>query len=389
MNSNFYIDICKDNSQKISLSYHNMLYNTMVIGTKGTGKSSIILKNFAYQTILNKNIGGLFITSTRNLSYEIYALAKHHKRRVLFLNPSINKDVELAIYNNDYTVLDLELDFNKLIFNNYIIIVDVEMLKTKELGKNFINFIISKLEESISINDEQFLKSFSIYIDDAFNYLDLLENILYYGREYNISSTLFFQNRNQFKTIKKDYTSFLDSNVINTIICNNLNIDDFKYYENLLNMNIIDKMSSKDVVCYLLQDDNSKTSGFGHIELDNRMQEITNKKLDSIKKNLKKKKNSIKNNNKKDIEVNHSNEKYKNIYSEVSIEGTNSDRNIKDDLNTNINKDIDTDKKYKETLKSELNVEMQETNNSLELIYGNNNSSNKIELSLDWDDDDF
>ena len=378
MNSNFYIDICKDNSQQISLSHYNMLYNTMVIGTKGTRKSSVVLKNFAYQTILDKNTGGLFITSTRNLSYELYTLAKHHKRRVLFLNPSINEDVELAIYNNDYINLNLEFDFNKLIFNNYIIIIDVEILKTKESGKKFIDFVVSKLEKFMSDNNEQFLKPFSIYVDDAFNYLDSLENILYYGREYNISSTLFFQNRNQFKTIKKDYTSFLDSNVINTIICNNLNIDDFEFYERLLKTNIIDKMNSRDNIYYSLQNDNSKIIGLGYVELNNNIKEIIDKKLNSTKKSLIKKRNNTKN-SKKDTEI-----KYSNKINEI-IDDINT-INDKINLNTNLN-NIETNKKHKENSKNELNIEIQESNNSSELIYGNNNSSNKIELSLDWDDD--
>ena len=384
--SNFCIDVCKNNSEQISLTHSDMLYNTIVIGNKGTGKSSVILKNFAHQTILNKNIGALFITSTRNLSYEIYALAKHYKRRVLFLNPSIDKDVESAIYNNDYSNLNLEYDFNKLIFNNYIVIIDVEHLKTKDSGNKFVSFVISKLEDAISSNEEQFLKPFSIYIDDAFNYLKFLDNILYYGREYNISSTLFFQNRSQFKMIEKDYTHFLDSNALNTIICSNLNIEDFRYYENLLGEGIIDKINSRNMIYYILQKNDSRVSGSGKVELNDDISQIINKKLNSIKKNLKKKKVQIIDNN-SNTEINKNdnslNEKDRNIdslHNNVSTRETD---------NRNVNKNIDTNKKYENTLNNEINIKKQETSNSSELVYSGNNLNNKIELSIDWDDDDF
>ena len=79
------LKICIDKSGKdVFIPADNTFLNTLVIGNKGTGKSSVLLKNLAYQTILDKNMGGTFVVSSKDLSYELYTLAKYHKRRAMY-----------------------------------------------------------------------------------------------------------------------------------------------------------------------------------------------------------------------------------------------------------------------------------------------------------------
>lgn len=396
INHNLKLDICKNSNETISLS--NNVYDTLVLGNKFTGKSSVVLKSLAYQTILNKNVGAFFVTSTKDLSYEIYTLAKQHKRRILYINPSIDNNVDLAIKNKEFKNIEYIYDFEKLIFSNYIVIVDVELMKTKDNGIEFVDFLISKLEKSLYNNENIYHKPFILFIDDAFNYLDSLSNIIYYGNQYNISNILFFQNRNQFKTESKDYSSFLESNISNLILMNNINYEDVKYYENVFNLDISSKLVKKGDIFYSLKDLNGMTlNNFGELDYNSSIDIIINKKLNSVKKSLKKKKSNT--NNKESLTIKKeeiqiiSSENINNInakqYDGVSTSNnylTINYNNNNDKISNNINKELKDINKVDNDIKSEANNDIKSKINNKSSF---SKSSNKIELILDWDDDDF
>ena len=102
------LKICvNDKKKEIFIPQKSRFLNTLVLGNKGTGKSSLILKEQAYQTITDKNVGATFIISSKDLSYELYILAKHRKRRVIFINPSVSNDVDLILNKEEITHEDL------------------------------------------------------------------------------------------------------------------------------------------------------------------------------------------------------------------------------------------------------------------------------------------
>lgn len=396
INHNLKLDICKSNNEIISL--YNNIYDTLVLGNKFTGKSSIVLKNLAYQTILNKNVGAFFITSTKDLSYEIYTLAKQYKRRILYINPSIDDAIDLAINNKEFKNIEYLYDFEKLIFNNYIVIVDVELFKTKDKGIKFVDFLISKLENSLYNNSNSYHKPFILFVDDAFNYLDSLSNIIYYGNQYNISNILFFQNRNQFKTKLKDYSSFLESNISNLILMNNINHEDIKYYELVFNLDISANLIKKGDVFYSLKDLKGITlNNFGKLEYNPNIDTIINKKLNSIKKSLKNKKS----NNKKQSLVKNKDETsiiYSDNINDIKIKQnenilSNNNLTVKNNNKLINNDDIET-KEVKDKLKdiNKMDENIKSKYNNEESLKANNKTSflkhnNKIELVLDWDND--
>jgi hypothetical protein len=70
-----------------------------------------------------------------------------------------------------------------------------------------------------------------LYVDDAQNYLKFLEDLLIFSDSYNLGVTLFMQSRSQLVTKNRDYTSMVDNNVRNTMLLNNITIEDYNYYK--------------------------------------------------------------------------------------------------------------------------------------------------------------
>lgn len=258
-----------DKKKEIYIPYQNRFLNTLVLGNKGTGKTSLIFREFAYQTILEKNVGGTFIVSSKNLGYELYLLAKLKKRRFLFISPSVSCDAEDLINENHISKekVSAKFDFDKLIFNNYIVIVDMEPLVYGDKSVEITSLIIECLRDSMYKSEYTCMRPHFLYVDDAFRYLDSVEDILYYGNQYNIATTLFLQNRNQLQTPSKDYTSFIDSNVGNTILTNSLVVNDSKHYSELLDINLLACNKSRGKIFYELKNkDGAKFTGSGEVK---------------------------------------------------------------------------------------------------------------------------
>lgn len=375
MNNNCNLKIClNDKKKEIFIPEKSLFLNTLVLGNKGSGKSSLIFKGLAFQIIENKNMGGTFVVSSKDLSYELYLLAKHNKRRVVFFNPSVSADIEMLLNKNvinDEDILNI-CNFEKFIYNNYIVIIDMENIKTGINGCNLVKSFLENLSNSIYNTDVTYLKPHSLYIDDAFYYLDSLEKILYYGSEYNIATTLFFQNRHQFKFNNKDYTSFIDSNIGNIILTNNLNIEDAKFYGEIIDMNLSAFAKSRGKVFYSLRNkDGAKFNGIGDVCLNEKHNEIIYEQLYPVKRALKRKKlkevaKSTKSmsNNTKNIEISKANEK-----------------NIVDDSKNEISNDLVINKE------DILFKDKESSNKDKTLFLPNINDDGKIELTLDWDDD--
>lgn len=394
------LKICvNDKKKEIFIPQKSRFLNTLILGNKGTGKSSLILKELAYQTITDRNIGATFIVSSKDLSYELYILAKHYKRRVLFINPSVSNDVDLILNKEEIRHEDLLkiYNFEKFIYNNYIVIVDIENVRTSEKGCTFVKCLLDNFKESMYKTDITCSRPHFLYIDDAFYYIDALEDILYYGSEYNIASTLFFQNRNQFKTKNRDYSSFLDSNIGNIILTNNLTHEDAKFYSEILDINLPACSKSRGKIFYELKNkDGARFSGTGDVKETKEFKEIVYEELYSVKRALKRKKmkeqnKSINNNSETDNS---------NIKKDIINKTT-------EDISTTI-EDTDFNKKNKEVSvdstenkKDDSNLESSKSN----LLNEKNDTSNekndtsifkhdifddgKIELVFDWDDDDF
>lgn len=229
-----------DKKKDIYISYENRFLNTLVIGNKGTGKTSLFYKNFANQIINDKNTGGTFVTSSRNTAYEIHLLAKNKKRRISFLNPTVSYEIEKLMKKTSIKKSDIKelIDFERLIFNNYIVIIDLEPMIYGEKSFVITSLILECLKESMYQIDKTCLVPHFLQIEDSYKYLSSIEDILYYGNQYNVGTTLFFQNRTQFKNKGIDFSHIIDSNVCNLILMNDINLEDSKYYSELVDINL-------------------------------------------------------------------------------------------------------------------------------------------------------
>lgn len=212
--------------------------NTIVLGTKGTGKTTKILPMLVEQDFKVKKRGVTIITTKHEMAYNLYALAKLHDREkdIVTLKPSINNEISTKFiwekeYNYDY-INEFIINYKEVIKKGKIVIIDMELLKHKSDGLRAIAMLLLQLQLDCQETDITQKKAHFIYIDDAFYYLPFLEYLLSFSDEYNLGLTLFFQSRNQFNTGKKDYTSLIDNNVRNTILLNSLTKEDVEYYSN-------------------------------------------------------------------------------------------------------------------------------------------------------------
>lgn len=400
-----------DKKKEIYIPHTSRFLNTLVLGNKGTGKSSIILKEFAYQTIADRNVGGTFVVSSKDLSYELYILAKHYKRRVVFINPSISNDAEILLKQKNTTIGDIssKYNFEKYIFNNYIVIIDSENVANGKSGVKFSSLLLENLKNAMYKTDITCSRPHFLYVDDAFNYMDYLQDIIYYGNEYNLATTLFFQNRNQFKNNNKDYTSFIDSNIGNIILTNNLTISDAKFYGEILDVNLAVCSKSKGKFFYEFRNkDGVRFSGNGEIKESSEIEDIIYEELYPIKRALKRKKiKEQEKNNAVEVLENASKIDKDNVKENIATQNnspTNNNESIT--VGGSIIDSIDNQESSftyfednRSDVKEENNCSIEEYNNveedddigeSLENDFDNSSfDDGKIELTLDWDDDDF
>lgn len=372
-----------DKKKDIYIPQSSRFLNTLVLGNKGTGKSSLMLKEFAYQTISDRNVGATFITSSKDLSFELYVLAKHYKRRVVFINPSVSYDVEYLIENGfSKEDIDLKFDFKKYIFNNYIVIIDLENIINGSKGINFVSCLLNNLKNSMQNSELTCSRPHFLYIDDAFLYLDCIEDILYYGNEYNVSTTLFFQNRSQFKKGNVDYGGLIDSNTCNTIIMNSMNVEDARFYSDILDINLVGCSKPSGKFFYNIRSkDGNKVSGVAEIRISEEIYHIVCEDLYSVKRTLKRKKNKEK---------------------EKILSNINEKVSLSDELNAPTSQEEKDSKNEK--IEQNLNIIEKVGDNLIHIeevlpTVDNNNSNKfisdvdifddgKIELSIDWDDFD-
>ncbi|HBG8471021.1 TPA: conjugal transfer protein TraG [Clostridioides difficile] len=234
-NKNTNLIIGTNNNNDIFISQKSRYLNMIVLGKKGTGKTSKVLPTLASQDLQNKNIGMTLIVTKKEMAYTLNALAKEFDREVVFLKVSTNIEILnhflfMEKYDYDYVNENI-INYKEAIKKKKIVIIDMEVAKYKYNAINAVKMLLLQLTLDIQETDITKRNPHFIYIDDSFYYLDSLEYLLNYSDDYNISLILFFQSRNQFLLNDKDYTALLDNNIRTTILLNALNVEDVEYYQ--------------------------------------------------------------------------------------------------------------------------------------------------------------
>lgn len=240
------ISINKDNeqpqikTQNIFLNDECRLSNILVLSTKRSGKKEYLIPSMFKQDLERKDSGITFVASRSEQAYNLYAMAKLAKRKVHILKPSANFHVlnQLVFSNiwNRQSIQENIIDYKQAIRDKDVIIIDMEYENYSYLAVRAVAMLLMMLQSDMNETSVTLRRKHFVYIDDAFRYIDYIGNLLEFGSDYNISTTLFFQSRSQFKTQRKDYTSLIDNNVRNTIILQGMNYNDAIYYSKRLNL---------------------------------------------------------------------------------------------------------------------------------------------------------
>lgn len=244
--SDFYIGK-NDVGDDVVLSNDSLLKNgLLVVGKKNTGKSSL-LANLAIQTIVvpttlkdgsvatpTSNAGFTFVTSKKDQSYLLYAMAKkYHRSNIVLLKPSVNtvaKDTLLGINKYNYDELNNVINYVEAIDKKAIVIIDMEEDVYGEAARAGLGALLLHLQVSMYDTIKTHERRHYLVIDDAYRVLPYIDTVLKYGTDYNVSTTLFFDSRTQYK----GYESIIETNVQNLLLTNNIDFNDAKYYTSQL-----------------------------------------------------------------------------------------------------------------------------------------------------------
>ena len=285
--------------------------NLLILGNKGSGKTTKVYPFLAEQEIANKEVGGTFIVTKKDMAYTLYVIAKKYKRKVTILKPSVNNNIDTTLlwdnhYNYDY-INEFIINYKEALKKKDIVIIDMEVLKYKTEGIRTVGMLLLQLQLDMQETDITQRRKHSLFVDDAYFYLPFLEYLLEFNDYYNLSITLFFQSRNQFIQKNKDYSSLIDNNIRNIILLNSLNISDINYYKERMyeidNPNIWFNRNSNSLIYEIVDYSNKRRVGQVdfNFELDDDIEDKAKKaraKLLKIKRKEKEDEiiNSIKNN---------------------------------------------------------------------------------------------
>ena len=218
----------------IKIPEESRFLNTVVIGTNHSGKTSKILPALAYQQISNgsNTTGCTFIVNNREEAFFIASLAQRLKRKtqLKIIKPSadLNTYQEL-IKNKEYNYEEMTklIDYKQEIRNKSIVIIDLEINKYKDSSKMLLRKLLKHLYIDIQNVDVTLNRQHYLFIDDADEYIEDLEEILEYGDELNLATMLFI---NSFSKLNDNKKYIIEKNIKNYILLANLIKEDINYF---------------------------------------------------------------------------------------------------------------------------------------------------------------
>ncbi|KXY51296.1 MULTISPECIES: hypothetical protein [Bacillus] len=221
-------------TDKSNINGIHRLGNTLVIGSKNTGKTTEMLPLMAQQDINNKECGATFIVGRKDISCMLYGMAKKAKRKVVFLKPSIDEKARKILEFKSYEynrVKEEVIDYEEVISKKMIVIIDMEYVVNGDDGIRATAMLLSQLQLSMQVNEDAKVSPHFVYIDDSQYYLPFVELLLSCGDDYCIGSTLFMQSKKQMIDERGDYEAMLEPNINNFVFMNSLIYEDSIYYQ--------------------------------------------------------------------------------------------------------------------------------------------------------------
>lgn len=215
----------------LEISYDMRMQNIAFYGSKGSGKSNHVLPMLANEQLDRRSEGALFIIEKSDISWMLYALAKKYHREVLFLTPSCNAEMKTLINSgvSDVSDVDKLVNFVDILQQKKIVIIDAEPYRYQKKSVDLVATLLMKLQTNMHHNSHE--TPFFVYIEDGDLYLPYVKDLITYGGQFGIGSTLFFQGRALMNAQSPVLSYFVEANIRTTVLMNALIYDDFKYFK--------------------------------------------------------------------------------------------------------------------------------------------------------------
>lgn len=262
-----------DKSREFYIPETSRYLNTLIVGTKNTGKTYDVLPIMAKQDIENKECGATFIVNKKEMAFFLYSIAKEYGRTIELIKPSTDIKSENLLweekYNYDY-INDNIINYKDAIKKKKIVIIDMEYSKYKNNAIRATAMLLTQLQLDMQDIFDTLKKPHFVYIDDSQYYIPFIETILTIGNDFNVGVSLYLQSRDQLRYPLKDYTSIIDNNIRNIILMNNLSVVDIEYYQKqFYDKNINSMMNRKylEVLYETVSKENVRKSGSGTFNL--------------------------------------------------------------------------------------------------------------------------
>ena len=220
-----------DKKNNVYIQEDNRMKHILVVGTKGSGKSTGLLPFLVKQDIEDKKAGATVIVGDKETAMLLFALAKRAGRDVTIIKPSLTDSGKMLLMHQSYDYNSIKedvVDYEKAVTKRQIVIVDMEFARHQQNAIKGVAYLISALHEAVvKVNDATITKHF-LYVDDAHLYLPFVKNLLYSGKEYGVGCTLFLESRLQLTDAGE--RALVDAYVGNTVLMSGLTVEDARYY---------------------------------------------------------------------------------------------------------------------------------------------------------------
>lgn len=221
----------KNTGDDILLPTDRRFQNTVVYGAIGSGKTRSMLLSMALEQLGDTSSGATFICGRGDESWLLDRMANKLGREVLFLNPVSDRgtsDYLETEYSSGYEMQKNLIDYVDAIRNNKIVIIDFDLAHTRKKGKKGLIKLLYHLQRAMVHNSEE--HPHYVYIDDAEFSLPYISELITYGKNHAVGTTLFLSSFKLVESRSREISQFLDTNCATTIVLNRLNHEDMTYF---------------------------------------------------------------------------------------------------------------------------------------------------------------
>lgn len=286
-----------EKKREIYIPEKSRYLNTVVLGTKNSGKTYEVLPLMAKKDMENKECGATFIVGKKDMAFFLYAMAKKFGRKVVMLKPSTSVEADGLLWHENYDydyINDNVINYKDAIKKKHIVIIDMEYSKYRGRALRATAMLLLQLQLDMQEWADTLKRPHFVYIDDSQYYLPFIEVLLSNGDDYNIGTTLFIQSRSQLKQKERNFTSLIDNNIRSVILMNGLTISDIEHYQKQFyehNINVLINRKHGEIIYETVDNTNTRRNGLANLILiDNELREELEDKALGLKKKLTKKK---------------------------------------------------------------------------------------------------